>query len=224
VTDVSTIFEMVSHFQQLAEREKSSLARQLHDDLGGCLIGAVMDLSMLAPGIASLGADAQDKMTRVRRALGDAIEIARHVTEQLRPTLLDNVGLFAALRWQLKNACAKTQVKCTDDLPTSEPQLNSPAAIALFRSAQEALIVGLERPDVTELDLVGSLDDKELSLRLASHGSDLPVTPTDISNLMLESLRHRIRTLGGVVQVDKIPSGGIVLAISAPIENLGAAH
>lgn len=154
--------EMISHFQQLAERDKAGVARELHDDLGGCLIGAVMDLSSLAPQFASLGPDAQAKMVRVRRALGEAIEVARRITEQLRPTLLDNVGLFTALRWQLKNVCARTQIKCTDSLPANEPRLNSRASIALFRSAQEALTVGLERPDVTELELIGRVDDKEL--------------------------------------------------------------
>jgi signal transduction histidine kinase len=221
---LSTIFEMVSHFQQLAEREKSALARELHDDLGGCLIGAVMDLSALAPRIASLGTEAHDKMLRVRRALGDAIEISRRITEQLRPTLLDNVGLFTAVRWQLKNVCARTQIKCTDDLPAREPRLNSRAAIALFRSTQEALVASLERPDVTELDLVGSMDDKELSLRLASDGGELSATPTDITNLMLESLRHRIRTLGGEVRVATGPNGGMLLAITAPTANVAATY
>ena len=219
---LTTIFEMVSHFQQLAERDKAAVARELHDDLGGCLISAVMDLSLLAPRITALGPDAQEKMARVRRALGEAIEISRRITEELRPTLLDNVGLFTALRWQLKNACAKTQIKCTDNLPPNEPRLSSRAAIALFRSVQEALAVGLERPDVTELDLDGSLDDKELTIRLASNGSDLPAGPTAITNLMLESLRHRIRILGGAVQVEPQPSGGILLAMTAPLANVVA--
>jgi signal transduction histidine kinase len=213
---------MISHFQQLAERDKANVARDLHDGVGGCLIGAVMDLSTLAPRIAALGPDTQEKMARVRRALGEAVEITRRITEQLRPTLLDNVGLFTALRWQLKNACARAQITCTDDLPTTEPRLNSRAAIALFRSAQEALAVGLERSDVTELDLVGRVDDKELSLRLASDGDDLPTSSTDITNLMLESVRHRIRSLGGAVVIETRPSGGILLALTAPLANVTA--
>jgi signal transduction histidine kinase len=219
---LNTIFEMISHFQQLAERDKAAVAEELHDNLGGCLIGAVMDLSLLAPRVATLGPEAQDKMARVRRSLGEAIEISRRITEELRPTLLDNVGLFTALRWQLKSACAKTQIKCTDSLPPSEPRLNSRAAIALFRSVQEALAVGLEWPNVTELNLVGSMDDQELSLRLASNGGDLPAGPTDVTNLMLESLRLRIRTLGGAVQVEARPAGGILLAMTAPLANLAA--
>jgi signal transduction histidine kinase len=139
-------------------------------------------------------------------------------------TLLDNVGLFTALRWQLKNAGARTQIKCTDSLPASEPRLDSRAAIALFRSAQEALAVGLERTDITELDLVGSVNDQELSLQLASNGRDPPTGRTDITNLMLESLRHRMRTLGGAVQLEILPSGGILLRMTAPLANVIATH
>ena len=99
-------FHIVTHIQRLAEHEKASLARELHDELGGCLIGAVMDLAVLAPRIVSLGEDSQHKLARLREALNSAITLTRRLTEQLRPTLLDNVGLFAALRWQLRNACA----------------------------------------------------------------------------------------------------------------------
>ena len=84
--------------------------------------------------------------------------------------------------------------------------------------------MGLERPDVTELELVGAVDDKELSLRLASNGKELPSGATEITNLMLESLRHRMRTLGGAVQVETRPAGGILLAMTAPLANVVATY
>jgi signal transduction histidine kinase len=219
---LATTFEMVSHFQQLAEREKAAMARELHDDLGGCLIGAVMDLSTLAPPIAALGPDARHKIARARRALGEAIEISRRITEQLRPTLLDNVGLFTALRRQLKRAALRTQIKCTDHLPDNEPRLSSKAAIVLFRSAQETLIVGMERPDVTELKLAALSNDKELSLRLSADGCCLSDEPTDAANLLINLVRHRIRSLGGTVELERVPGGGIVVVISAPTANVAA--
>src|SRR5450432_3967884 len=98
-TQIDNTFEMIAHFQQLAEHEKASLARELHDELGGLLIGAVMDIALLAPCLATLPDDIQQRVGRVRQALGSAIELSRRITEELHPTLLDNVGLFAALRW-----------------------------------------------------------------------------------------------------------------------------
>jgi signal transduction histidine kinase len=101
------------------------LARELHDALGGLLIGAVMDLALLTPVLAALPDDVQQLGLHVRQALGSAIELIRRIMEELHPTLLDNVGLFAAVRWQLKNICAKSEIRCTDDLPSTEPHLTS---------------------------------------------------------------------------------------------------
>jgi two-component system, NarL family, sensor histidine kinase UhpB len=217
----TTLSEVITHFQQLTEREKSGLAREIHDDLGGYLIGAMMDLSILAPHIAgALGPEAHQKMVRVRQALASAVELTRRFTEQLRPTLLDNVGLFTALRWQLKIASERTHIKCVGDLPETEPRLNSRALIALFRSSEEALAIGMNRASVTEVEVVGSVDEKELSLRFTADGGFLPDKPTDIVNLMLESVRHRIRCLGGTVDVENPRSGGIVLAMRTPTANI----
>jgi signal transduction histidine kinase len=179
-----------------------------------------MDLAILAPRIARLKGDSQHKLGRLRESLNSAITLTQRITEQLRPTLLDNVGLFAALRWQLRNACARSKVKCTEDLPTIEPRLTSGASIALFRSAQEALLVGLERDGVTAIALVGKMDDKALSIRVMGDDANLVDEPSDLGNVTLESIRHRIRVLGGLVNVEHPPNGGIVVAVSTPIANV----
>jgi signal transduction histidine kinase len=159
------VFEMVTHVQRLAEHEKSLLARELHDELGGMLISAVMDLSILSPRVAALGEDSREKMGRLREVLHSAIEITRRITEELHPTLLDNVGVFAALRWQLKQVCARSKVNCTADAPAKELSLTPVASFALFRSAQEALLVGIERQGVTEIALAGKVDSSPRSSR-----------------------------------------------------------
>jgi signal transduction histidine kinase len=217
---LETTFEMIAHFQQLAERDKASLARELHDELGGLLIGAVMDIALLAPCLVTLSEDIQQRVGRVRHALGSAIELSRRITEELHPTLLDNVGLFAALRWQLRNACAKTKIRCIDDLPSLEPRLTTRASIALFRSAQEALVIGLERDAVTAIELVGTIDDDALSIQVRGDGANLVDEPQNLSSLTLESIRHRIRALGGVIDVAHPANGGIIVRLSTPIANI----
>ena len=160
-----------------------------------------MDIAILAPRLAALPDDVQQRMARVRQALGSAIELSRRITEELHPTLLDNVGLFAALRWQLKNACGRTKINCIDDLPSVEPRLTTRASIALFRSAQEALVIGLEREAVTSVQLSGTIDEDALSIQVKGDGANLMDEPQNLNTLTLESIRHRIRALGGVVNV-----------------------
>jgi signal transduction histidine kinase len=221
---LETVLEMVNHFQRLAEREKASLARELHDELGGSLISALMDLSILSPRVAALGEDAKERMGRLREALHSAIETTRRLTEELRPTLLDNVGLFAALRWQLKQVCARSKISCTDDLPTSELRLTPAASIALFRSAQEALLIGLERRDVTAIALAGKVDNRALCIEIKGDGANQIDEPGALGHLTLESIRHRVRALGGEVNVDHPANGGIVVAVSTPIANVVMPH
>jgi signal transduction histidine kinase len=216
---LETTFEMISHFQQLAEHDKAALARELHDELGGLLIGAVMDIALLAPRLSALP-EIQQRVERVRQALGSAIELSRRITEELHPTLLDNVGLFAALRWQLRNACAKTKIRCVDNLPSKEPRLTTRASIALFRSTQEALVIGLERDAVTAIELVGTIDAKALSIQVRGDGAKFVDEPQNLGSLSLESLRHRIRALGGVVNVAHPANGGIIVEVSTPIAQI----
>jgi signal transduction histidine kinase len=187
---------------------------------GGLLIGAVMDIALLAPRLVTLSDDIQQRVARVRHALGSAIELSRRITEELHPTLLDNVGLFAALRWQLRNACAKTRIRCIDDLPSREPRLTTRASIALFRSAQEALVIGLERDAVTAIELVGTIDDNAISIRVRGDGANFVDEPQNLGSLTLESMRHRIRALGGVVNVAHPTDGGIIVELSTPIANV----
>jgi signal transduction histidine kinase len=217
---LDTTSEMIAHFQQLAEREKASLAQELHDELGGLLIGAVMDIAILAPRLAALPDDIQQRVGRVRQALGSAIELSRRITEELRPTLLDNVGLFAALRWQLRNASARTNIRCIDDLPSVEPRLTTRASIALFRSAQEALVIALERDAVTTIELVGAIDDNALSIQVRGDGANFVDEPQNLGSLTLESIRHRIRALGGVVTVAHPAEGGVIVEVRTPIANV----
>jgi PAS domain S-box-containing protein len=213
-------FEMVAHFQQLAEHEKASLARELHVELGGLLTGAVMDSALLTPLRSALPDDVRQRVLRVRQALGSAIELTRRIIEELHPTFLDDVGLFAAVRWQLRKVCAKSEIRCTDDLPSIEPHLTTRASIALFRIAQEAILVGLERDAVTAIELVAKIDDNALSIQVRGDGANLVETPHDPRTLTLESIRHRIRALGGVVNVAHPCDGGIIVEVSTPIANV----
>jgi two-component system sensor histidine kinase UhpB len=214
---ISNTLEMITYFQQLAEHDKASLARQLHDELGGLLISAVMDLSILDPRLKVLDEDGRTRVLRVRHSLRTAIDLTRHLTEQLHPTLLDNVGLFAALRWQLKNACAKSNVNCIDTLPEAEPYLATGVSIVLFRIAQEALVISVERSAVTSIDLKAHIEGNVLVLRFSGDGDALSDDPLAIGNVTLASIQHRTRSLGGDAHLTAPPRGGIRLVIRAPV-------
>src|ERR1700760_4464700 len=131
--------ELAANLQSLAETEKVLLARHLHDELGGALVGAKMDLAWLRRRIGSTDPEIVARWTRLERALETGIAFKRRVVEQLRPTLLDNLGFYAAARWLVEETFAGTSLKPDIELTAPEPTLSKDVGIALFRVLQESL-------------------------------------------------------------------------------------
>jgi signal transduction histidine kinase len=211
---------LIAHIQTIAEREKAVLARELHDELGGMLVAASMDLAWLEQHIAApAGDDVRRRLRRLKDTLGDAVDIKRKIIEELRPTLLDNVGLFAALRWLVGNTCARYSTQCRIVFPEAEPHFNPDASIALFRVAQEALAIIMESTWVRSITL--SLNGTADVVTLSIAGSGLvsgPATDTPIyGTYELATIRHRTTALGGGVIFSPAP-GEVRLSAWIPRE------
>src|SRR2546423_438336 len=104
--------QLSTHLQSLAEQERSALSRELHDELGGLLVAARMDVSWLEDRVASSDAEEEKHVQRVHEALAVGVDVEGRVVETLRPTLLDVVGRFTALRWQGADPCGRAGLHC----------------------------------------------------------------------------------------------------------------
>jgi signal transduction histidine kinase len=214
------LVELSTHLQNVAEREKASLARELHDELGGLLVGARMDISWAEQHLAKNDPDMQQRLNRVQQNLAAGVDLKRRIIEELRPTLLDNVGLFAALRWQLKVTCGGAGLTCIESYPDEEPRFKSEASIALFRIAQEAFTNILKHSEAKTVDVSLDLDAETLLLRIADDGKGIPMGRfTAILSHGLASMRHRVRALGGRLDVRSPATGGTILVVQIPAEN-----
>jgi signal transduction histidine kinase len=214
------LVELSTHLQNVSEREKASLARELHDELGGLLVGARMDISWAEQHMAKDDPDLKLRLNRVQQNLAAGVDLKRRIIEELRPTLLDNVGLFAALRWQMKETCMAGGVKCSESYPDEEPRFKSEASIALFRIAQEAFSNILKHSQAKTADISLDMDDETLLMRISDDGIGMPAEQfTAIGSHGLASMRHRVRALGGRLDVRKPASGGTMLIVQIPIAN-----
>jgi len=214
------LVELSTHLQNVSEREKASLARELHDELGGLLVGARMDISWAEQHLTKDDPDLKLRLNRVQQNLSAGVDLKRRIIEELRPTLLDNVGLFAALRWQMKETCAAAGVKCTESYPDEEPRFKSEASIALFRIAQEAFSNILKHSQAKTADISLDMDDETLLMRIADDGVGMSADRfTAIGSHGLASMRHRVRALGGRLDVRKPTSGGTMLIVQIPNAN-----
>jgi signal transduction histidine kinase len=212
---------LISHIQTVTEREKAVLARELHDELGGMLVAASMDLSWLEQHIkAPGGGDVGRHLRRLKDTLGDAVDIKRKIIEELRPTLLDNVGLFAALRWLVGSSCTRASIPYDVQFPDEEPEFTPDAAIALFRVAQEALGIILRSKWVRSMTLSLNGTAQVVTLSIAgivpasSDAGELPIPET----YELATIRHRTSALGGGVTFSPAP-GEVRLSAWIPRKN-----
>jgi signal transduction histidine kinase len=205
-----------THLQSVAEREKATLARELHDELGGLLVGARMDISWAEQRLRADDVELRQRLSRVQQNLSASIDLKRRIIEELRPTLLDNVGFIAALRWQFKETCARAGLKCTEYFPDEEPKFTADAAIALFRVAQEAFahIAGLSGAKSVDISL--DIDDDAVLFRVTDDGPGIREQQLENGAQGLAAMRHRVQALGGTFETRKGAAGGTVLTVRIP--------
>jgi signal transduction histidine kinase len=208
--------ELSTHLQSVSEREKAGLARELHDELGGLLVGARMDISWAEQHLQPGDVDLKHRLNRVQQNLSAGIDLKRRIIEELRPTLLDNVGFIAALRWQLKESCVRAGLACNEYFPDEEPKLSADAAIALFRIAQESFANIIKLSAAKTVDVTLDIDDDAVVFRIKDDGRGISDPSSESDVHVLASMRHRVRALGGTFEMSTTSAGGI-LEVRIPV-------
>jgi signal transduction histidine kinase len=214
--------ELVTHLQNAAELKDTALAHELHDELGGLMGAAVMDLDSVRRMKPALSLNALERLERVKRTLEQAIDLRRRVIEELRPSILDDLGLFAALRWQLKKTWGDLPVISSDAFPDVEPAFEPGAAIVLFRIAHEALSIALMRVAVKSTDLTVRADQANFWMKFSDDGAPDTTKRPDGRTMLLASMRHRIRIFGGKVEITQNEAGATALTVWMPLRRASA--
>lgn len=201
--------------QQEAERRRLSL--ELHDETAQVLAAVRLQLGLLAerlePGLAAQVAHTMD-------LIDSGIQGVRRVTEQLRPSLLDDLGLIPALRSLADAFAERAGVSVAFDAPESLPALAPDAELALFRAAQEALANVARHAGARAVALRLANGNGELSLEVTDDGRGLPAR-FDTSrggNMGLAGIRERIGALGGTTRISGTPGSGVRLRVTIPVE------
>jgi signal transduction histidine kinase len=210
-----------THLQQVSEQEKAALSRELHDELGGLLVAARMDLSWLQQRLPTSDPAIEQRFRRIHESLSAGVDLKRRVVEELRPTLLDNMGLFSALRWQFKETCRRNGLLCTEQIPVEEPRIDPFASIGIFRVGQEALNNILKHSGAQRANLSVSIEDELFVLEVRDDGRGISADrlKTNVSH-GLTSMRHRVTALGGTWSVECPSSGGTIVKAVFPLERV----
>lgn len=213
-SDVATLSRQLQH---VTEKEKAQLARSLHDELGGLLIAVKMDTSWLQKRWPQPTADVQSRWERVFKVLDDGVDYKRRVVEQLRPTLLDNMGLIAALRWVVQDLCQRGGLSVAESYPDEEPLLSDEVAILVFRLVQEALTNIVKHARATDVRIDISNEGPWLTVLVEDNGVGIGERTASAAVLHgLAIMELRVRSLGGTLEVQRLPAGGTLLRSRLP--------
>jgi signal transduction histidine kinase len=210
--------ELSTYLQRVSERERSMLARELHDELGGLLIAIKMDLSQLKSQLDLSEESIKTRWDRIQSTLSAGIDLKRRVIEQLRPSLLDNMGLVAALKWQVGEICAGANLKAVEHYPESEPEIVPDAAIAFFRVAQEALTNIVKHACATTVELALQVQDHRITLIVEDDGVGISQTNMQrMGSHGIAGMRHRLRSYDGDFVLERKEPQGTRVTVSVAL-------
>jgi len=213
--------ELSTHLQSLAEQEKAALSRELHDELGGLLVATRMDVSWLEERLGTSDPEIQAYFKRVHEALQSGVDIKRRVIENLRPTLLDNLGLLPALRWLVAENCGRAGLKSVERYPREALLVTPQASIAVFRIVQEALTNVLKHARAASVEISIAVQSPWLVVRVRDDGIGLP--PDRLRAFRshgLAAMRQRAHGLGGRWQLHRPADGGTEIEVRLPLERV----
>ncbi|MEQ1515927.1 MAG: CHASE3 domain-containing protein [Usitatibacteraceae bacterium] len=207
-----------AHLIRVQEEERRNIARELHDELGGTLSAVKMDIVMGRDAAAKRSDEKSvARFQRALTAVDSAVQFVRRLIEDLRPTLLDNIGLEAALRVMVEQFSERASVRCEVSLPEGELDLTSAQSTALYRICQEALTNVMKYAKATSVRLTLTKAGGDWKLVLADDGVGLDATKQhrSISHGLL-GMRERMVALGGTFDIRGPKGQGTTITATFP--------
>lgn len=219
---------LAARLQQIREYERIVIAREIHDEMGGGLTGLKMDISWLLRkmGDADLGearVALMDKIHTSNALIDHMIHVVRRISTDLRPSVLDDLGLIAALEWQLSEFTSRTEIPHEFATAFEYVNIKEDRAVAVFRIFQEALTNVARHSRATKVAVVlregerSLFGDENLVLEIRDNGRG--ITEEEILNpesFGLLGMKERVLAFGGELSIRGEPGGGTALVLKMP--------
>ncbi|NUM81548.1 response regulator [bacterium] len=205
-----------AYLQTAIEKERTAIAREIHDQLGQALTGLKMDLSWIER--HSPDHTLTEKLQSMSGLIDDTITLVRRISSDLRPAVLDNLGLAAAIEWQTDEFRKRSGMACEVELPKDDIPLDLNKSTAVFRIFQETLTNIVRHSGATRVRISLKADGSRLTLTVADNGRGISQEALQSpSALGLAGMRERAVIAGG--KLDIAGSGaGATVTLTLPME------
>ncbi|MCM4161715.1 PAS domain S-box protein [Antarcticibacterium flavum] len=212
---------LTSHLQNVQEQERINISREIHDELGQQLTGIKLDASWLKGHINIECPEMEDRMNRLIDNIDTTIENVRRIATTLRPGVLDDLGLEAAVEWLCSQFQEQTGIKCELKTSTSSPAYSDAINTAVYRIFQEALTNVARHAQATEVKTILKEEDNNLELLVIDNGKGISnVNGKNQGSLGITGMKERAWILDGKFSIKRRKEGGTIMSLTIPLKNL----
>jgi len=209
---------LTAYLQSVREEERVKIAREIHDDLGQSLTALKMDLAWLKGKLPGDQRPLQDKAEIMMELIDSMIHTLRRISTELRPAVLDNLGLTAAIEWQAQDFQNRTGIRCELKRTLNDLQLDQNISTTFFRIFQETLTNVTRHAKATEVKI--SLEEKQSKLILEVKDNGRGITEEEVygsNSLGILGMRERTLLLGGELQISGVAGKGTTVTVRIPL-------
>lgn len=209
---------LAAHLISVREEERAHIAREIHDELGQVLTGIKMEVGWLQKRLKEPAL--LEKTDSMSKLIDSTVQTVRKIATGLRPEMLDDMGLVAAIGWQAKDFQKRTGIRCRVKLPPETTKLDIDVATTAFRIFQEILTNVARHSRATRVDIDLGVTDEQVSLEV--HDNGVGIAESDLhgrKSLGLLGMHERALLFGGEVSITGSPGHGTRVAVTIPTRN-----
>lgn len=211
---------LAERIEKVSEQERAALAQEIHDELGQLLAALMMDVAWFNKRIPEGDAKFAEKLAAMNELLNMTIHCARRITRDLRPRILDELGLIAAIEEQL-DIYRTRHIDCSLTVPNRE-EIDLERANSLFRIFQESMTNVLRHSGATKAEILLEIARDKIVLEIADNGRGITAEQClNLKSLGLLGIRERAFRWGGTADINGSPGKGTVIHVEMPIERRG---
>ena len=217
--------DLSEHLQTILEKERKEISRRIHDNLGQQLTALKMDMFWLNQRLSPDQPALSEKIKSITRLIDVSIQTVQKISRELRPPLLEHLGLTAALEWQLKDLQNRTGLMGSLIISPRQLTLDQEDSTLIFRLIQELLTNIIRHAEAKAVKI--SLKKMGNQVELTVWDDGLGITPDRINDprsLGLIGLRERVFARGGTIQIRGVPHKGTRIAVEIPLNSRGGSH
>ncbi len=209
--------DLSAHLQRIREEERARIARDIHDDLGQCLTTLKLDLALLYQDTPEHAAVVRQKVREMLQLVDGTINSVRRIITELRPRLLDDLGLTAAIEWQTADFQKRTGIPVSLSVYPREIILDRDRSTVLFRVLQEALLNVVRHAAATAVSVSLTDIDGKVEFEVRDNGRGITKEESGhCTSFGLLGIRERAESLRGAASISGTPGEGTVLTITFP--------